>query len=68
MGHVCPSSSRVAAVAIGGTLGMRLGCGGGIPRWTDRMRSSGCGDMQLAFPTILFAIAIIAVLGPSFIT
>jgi len=45
----------------------RLGCGGGfLGGQTDEVIMA-VADMQLAFPTILFAIAIIAVLGPSFI-
>jgi peptide/nickel transport system permease protein len=57
----------VAAVAIGGALGITLGMAAGfLGGQTDEVIMA-VADMQLAFPTILFAIAIIAVLGPSFI-
>jgi peptide/nickel transport system permease protein len=57
----------VAAVAIGGALGITLGVAAGfLGGQTDEVIMA-VADMQLAFPTILFAIAIIAVLGPSFI-
>jgi peptide/nickel transport system permease protein len=57
----------VAAVAIGGALGIALGVAAGfLGGQTDEVIMA-VADMQLAFPTILFAIAIIAVLGPSFI-
>jgi peptide/nickel transport system permease protein len=57
----------VAAVAIGGALGIGLGVAAGfLGGQTDEVIMA-VADMQLAFPTILFAIAIIAVLGPSFI-
>jgi peptide/nickel transport system permease protein len=56
-----------AAVAIGGALGIALGVAAGfLGGQTDEVIMA-VADMQLAFPTILFAIAIIAVLGPSFI-
>jgi peptide/nickel transport system permease protein len=56
-----------AAVAIGGALGIALGMAAGfLGGQTDEVIMA-VADMQLAFPTILFAIAIIAVLGPSFI-
>jgi peptide/nickel transport system permease protein len=57
----------VAAVAIGGALGIALGVAAGfLGGQTDEVIMA-VADMQLAFPTILLAIAIIAVLGPSFI-
>jgi peptide/nickel transport system permease protein len=57
----------VVAVAIGGALGIALGVAAGfLGGQTDEVIMA-VADMQLAFPTILFAIAIIAVLGPSFI-
>ncbi len=56
----------VAAVAIGGlvggTLGLVVGFRGG---WADEVVMT-VADAQLAFPFILLAIGIIAVLGPSF--
>jgi peptide/nickel transport system permease protein len=55
-----------AAVAIGGlvggTLGLVVGFRGG---WVDEVIMT-VADAQLAFPFILLAIGIIAVLGPSF--
>jgi peptide/nickel transport system permease protein len=55
-----------AAVAIGGAVGTTLGVAAGfLGGWTDECIMA-VADMQLAFPTILLAIAIIAVLGPSF--
>lgn len=55
-----------AAVAIGslvgGTLGLVVGFHGG---WVDEIAMT-LADAQLAFPFILLAIGIIAVLGPSF--
>ena len=55
-----------AAVAIGGlvggTLGLAVGFRGG---WVDEVIMT-VADAQLAFPFILLAIGIIAVLGPSF--
>jgi peptide/nickel transport system permease protein len=57
----------VVAVAIGGALGIALGVAAGfLGGQTDEVIMA-VADMQLAFPTILLAIAIIAVLGPSFI-
>jgi len=57
----------VVAVAIGGALGITLGMAAGfLGGQTDEVIMA-VADMQLAFPTILLAIAIIAVLGPSFI-
>lgn len=57
----------LAAVAIGGALGIALGVAAGfLGGQTDEVIMA-VADMHLAFPTILFAIAIIAVLGPSFI-
>jgi peptide/nickel transport system permease protein len=55
-----------AAVSVGGAFGIALGLGAGfIGRRVDEAIMA-LADMQLAFPTILLAIAIIAVLGPSF--
>ncbi len=48
--------------AIGGTLGLLVGFYGG---WLDEVVMT-VADAQLAFPFILLAIGIIAVLGPSF--
>jgi peptide/nickel transport system permease protein len=56
-----------AAVAIGGALGIALGVAAGFFGGQTDEVIMAMADMQLAFPTILFAIAIIAVLGPSFI-
>jgi peptide/nickel transport system permease protein len=56
-----------AAVTIGGTLGITLGVAAGFLGGRVDEIIMAVGDMQLAFPTILLAIAIIAVLGPSFI-
>ena len=49
---------------VGATLGLLAGFRGG---WTDSMIMT-IADAQLAFPFILLAIGIIAVLGPSFPT
>jgi peptide/nickel transport system permease protein len=57
----------VAAVAIGGALGVALGVAAGFLGGRTDEIIMAVADMQLAFPTILLAIAIIAVLGPSFI-
>ncbi len=55
-----------AAVAIGGVLGGGLGLAVGFRRgWLDEVVMT-VADAQLAFPFILLAIGIIAVLGPSF--
>jgi peptide/nickel transport system permease protein len=48
--------------AVGGTLGLLAGYHGG---WLDEVVMT-VADAQLAFPFILLAIGIIAVLGPSF--
>jgi len=48
--------------AVGGTLGLLVGFQGG---WLDEVVMT-VADAQLAFPFILLAIGIIAVLGPSF--
>jgi peptide/nickel transport system permease protein len=53
------------AVAIGGSLGLVLGCAAGyVSGWTDEavMRFI---DVMLAFPGILLAIAVVIMLGPS---
>jgi peptide/nickel transport system permease protein len=55
----------LVAVAIGGTLGLVLGCAAGyISGWADEavMRFI---DIMLAFPGILLAIAVVIMLGPS---
>lgn len=52
------------AVAIGGSVGLALGCAAGyLGRWTDEtvMRFV---DIMLAFPGILLALAIVILLGP----
>jgi len=57
-----------AAVAVGGILGATLGIVAGFRGgWTDTVVMT-LADAQLAFPFILLAIGIIAVLGPSFST
>jgi peptide/nickel transport system permease protein len=55
-----------AAVIIGGALGTALGVIAGFFGGSSDEIIMALADMQLAFPTILLAIAIIAVLGPSF--
>ncbi len=53
------------AVLIGGCFGSLLGLiAGYVGGWLDEAIMT-LGDMQLAFPFILLAIAVIAVLGPS---
>jgi peptide/nickel transport system permease protein len=54
------------AVVIGGALGIALGVAAGFRGGRTDEVIMAVADMQLAFPTILLAIAIIAVLGPSF--
>jgi peptide/nickel transport system permease protein len=57
-----------AAVLVGGILGAALGLLAGFRRgWADSVIMT-LADAQLAFPFILLAIGIIAVLGPSFPT
>jgi peptide/nickel transport system permease protein len=57
-----------AAVSVGGLLGATLGILAGYRGgWTDSVIMT-LADAQLAFPFILLAIGIIAVLGPSFPT
>ncbi len=57
-----------AAVAVGGLVGAGLGIVAGYRRgWVDTVIMT-VADAQLAFPFILLAIGIIAVLGPSFPT
>ena len=57
-----------AAVAVGGILGATLGIVAGFRGgWADTIVMT-LADAQLAFPFILLAIGIIAVLGPSFPT
>jgi peptide/nickel transport system permease protein len=57
-----------AAVVIGGVTGAALGILAGFHRgWIDSVVVT-VADAQLAFPFILLAIGIIAVLGPSFPT
>ena len=57
-----------AAVVVGGLIGASLGLLAGFRGgWTDSMIMT-LADAQLAFPFILLAIGIIAVLGPSFLT
>jgi peptide/nickel transport system permease protein len=54
----------LAAVAIGGTTGTAVGLVSGYHGgWIDRVIMR-VGDMQLAFPFILLALAVMAVLGP----
>ena len=55
-----------SAVAVGGFVGAGLGLVAGFRRgWVDTVIMT-LADAQLAFPFILLAIGIIAVLGPSF--
>jgi peptide/nickel transport system permease protein len=55
-----------AAVVVGGVIGATLGIVAGFRGgWTDTIVMT-IADAQLAFPFILLAIGIIAVLGPSF--
>jgi len=57
-----------SAVVVGGLLGSALGLLAGFRGgWTDSVIMT-LADAQLAFPFILLAIGIIAVLGPSFPT
>jgi peptide/nickel transport system permease protein len=57
-----------AAVIVGGLVGATLGIAAGYRRgWLDTTIMT-IADAQLAFPFILLAIGIIAVLGPSFPT
>jgi peptide/nickel transport system permease protein len=58
----------LAAVAVGGLVGATLGLLAGFRGgWLDSLVMT-LADAQLAFPFILLAIGIIAVLGPSFPT
>ena len=58
----------LAAVIVGGMVGAVLGLLAGFRRgWSDSVIMT-LADAQLAFPFILLAIGIIAVLGPSFPT
>jgi peptide/nickel transport system permease protein len=57
-----------AAVVVGGVVGAALGVLAGFRSgWTDTVIMT-LADAQLAFPFILLAIGIIAVIGPSFPT
>ena len=56
----------VTAVIVGGLLGTTLGVLAGFSGGQTDEAIMALADMQLALPTILLAIAIIAVLGPSF--
>jgi peptide/nickel transport system permease protein len=56
----------LASVIVGGALGIALGVVAGFFGGRTDEVIMALADMQLAFPTILLAIAIIAVLGPSF--
>jgi peptide/nickel transport system permease protein len=55
-----------AAVAVGGSLGIVLGVMAGYVGGRLDEGIMALADIQLAFPTILLAITVIAVLGPSF--
>jgi len=58
----------LAAVVVGGLVGAALGIVAGFRGgWADAVIMT-LADAQLAFPFILLAIGIIAVLGPSFLT
>jgi len=55
-----------AAVGTAGLIGITLGVASGFfGGWVDRV-SMRVADVQLAFPAILLAIALVAVLGPGF--
>jgi len=56
-----------AAMLVGGSLGITLGVTAGYAGGRCDDVVMALADMQLAFPTILLAITIIAVLGPSFV-
>jgi peptide/nickel transport system permease protein len=56
----------VAAMLVGGSLGIALGVTAGYVGGRCDDVVMALADMQLALPTILLAITIIAVLGPSF--
>jgi len=57
----------VSAVLIGGLLGLAAGlCAGYYGRWVDDALMR-LGDIQLAFPSILLYIAVLAVLGPGLV-
>jgi len=58
----------LSAVVIGGLLGASLGIAAGFRRGRVDTVIMTVADAQLAFPFILLAIGIIAVLGPSFPT
>jgi peptide/nickel transport system permease protein len=58
----------IAAVVIGGLVGAGLGIAAGFRRGMTDTVIMTLADAQLAFPFILLAIGIIAVLGPSFPT
>jgi peptide/nickel transport system permease protein len=55
----------IAAVTLGGILGTVLGVTAGYFRGTSEGIIMRLVDIQLAFPSILFAVAIMAVLGAS---
>ena len=55
----------VVSSLIGGTIGLALGMLGGYFRGRTDSVVAKLIDMQLAFPFLLFAITVIAVLGPS---
>jgi peptide/nickel transport system permease protein len=56
----------IAAVGTAGIIGITLGVASGFfGGWVDRV-SMRIADVQLAFPAILLAIALAAVLGPGF--
>ena len=57
-----------AAVVVGSVIGASLGIAAGYRRGTFDTIVMTIADAQLAFPFILLAIGIIAVLGPSFPT
>jgi peptide/nickel transport system permease protein len=66
--------SRVSAtvglcvVAIGGTIGIALGLiGGYFGGWADAVIGR-LADIQLAFPLVLLAVAVVGVVGPGLLT
>jgi len=66
-GRIAMTVSLVAisvAMALGVALGMLAGFG---PRWLDRLLVIGF-DTVRSFPTVMFALAVVALIGPSLTT
>jgi len=58
----------VCVVLIGGTIGITLGLVGGyFGGWIDAVIGR-VADVQLAFPLVLLAVAVVGVLGPGLVT